>query len=79
MTINEVGGKHKYYYKYSKNINNSLDGDANILEVMMSKVIFTTTNPFLQGFLSNINKGLRFLMKYAKRLKDFKNYLKYNR
>ncbi len=79
MECRDVNSRYRYYYKYSKD-SKVMAEDVNILKYLMSSnLIENNRNDLLTQLLNFINTGLRFLYKYIDRLKNFKNYLKYNR
>ncbi len=79
MEVNSVENRYKYYYKYSKN-SKTMDVDDNYMNYVMSRVIIlTNTSELLKFMLEVISKSIKFLFKYVDRVKNFKNYLKYNR
>lgn len=75
MKYRENGTKYKDYCLWEDRKNSPYDYERNgLLKHIMSNKIVNSNSSILQFVLNYYEKSLIFVMKYADRLKHFKNY-----
>lgn len=80
MKIHSNGDRFKNNYLYNERLHNPYDyKNDGLIQHIIPRKIFTTTNTTLKWFLNTFDTSMIFVFNYIDKLKHFKNYTNKNR